>query len=336
MSRQQFLAELNQYLSFVGPEQRNDIIAYFTEKLEQAGPEHEAEALAEIGTPMSVAITLKRRLEAQEPLIPEHDTRPSPKLVKFDQENEAEKVETPQSEVYTEPVESMESRKSEQEEEEVEPELAAKEEPDAVSGKSIPEVAEPDPSEPEESTSEEESPPEPYVQKPEPQMEKRSGFGRVLSAIGITILSIIIIALFAGIAAYGVLICESAVEIIISGINAMGYLVHALMILSGGAIILAAGLLVTWFAIWAAISLISAMVRKYNKTPAAENSKLKSLWVVVLIILAVLVSLGIICGAVSFFMGGDISIIHNDSAFARISARLAPANILGFLSSLVS
>lgn len=331
MSRQQFLAELNQYLTFVGPEQRNDIIEYFTEKLEQVGPEHEAEALSEIGTPMSVAITLKRRLEAQESLIPEHYTRHSPKPLKFDPETETKKgeAEPSQAEAYPGTTEPMVPQEPEQEEEEArEPELTAEVEPDTVSAESIPE-AEIDTPDPEESASKEKIP-------PEPQIERRSGFGRALAAIGITILSIVIIAFFTGIAAYGVLVCKSAMEIIISGVNAIGYLVNALMIISGGAIILAAGLLVTWFAVWAAISLICAMVRNYNKTPESEKSKLKSLWVIVLIILAVLVSLGIICGAVSFFMGGDISIIQNDSTFDRISAGLAPANILAFLNNLFS
>ena len=66
MNRQQFLAELNQYLTFFSPEERAKILSDYTGKFEAAGEASEAALLLEFGTPMIVAIELKRRKESGE------------------------------------------------------------------------------------------------------------------------------------------------------------------------------------------------------------------------------------------------------------------------------
>jgi len=64
MNRQQFLAELNQYLTFFSPQERAAIISEFTEKLDAVGEEGESALIAELGTPMKLAIDFKRHKEA--------------------------------------------------------------------------------------------------------------------------------------------------------------------------------------------------------------------------------------------------------------------------------
>ncbi len=66
MNRQQFLAELSQYLTFFSPEERANVIAAYNEKFDAAGQENEYSLIAELGTPMMTAIDLKRRMESGE------------------------------------------------------------------------------------------------------------------------------------------------------------------------------------------------------------------------------------------------------------------------------
>ena len=66
MNRQQFLAELNQYLTFFSPEEKAKIISAYNIRFDAVGPHCEATLLAELGTPMMTAIDLKRRVEAGE------------------------------------------------------------------------------------------------------------------------------------------------------------------------------------------------------------------------------------------------------------------------------
>lgn len=70
MSRQQFLVELSQYLTFVSPEDKEKILAGYSKMFEDAGEEGTAPLLAELGTPMKITIELKRRLEAGEDIVP--------------------------------------------------------------------------------------------------------------------------------------------------------------------------------------------------------------------------------------------------------------------------
>ena len=159
-------------------------------------------------------------------------------------------------------------------------------------------------------------------------------FGRVLGAIGIALVSVIIVAIFCCVAAGGGVLGESGVEIIISGIGTGGYLTDSLMIIAAGATSLSAGILIAWFAIWSAISLIASMIRSFNGSPKPEKSKLKTVWNIVLIIIAVCICAGIICGVVSIVMGGEISVLNDDPAYNRMLTRFDPVNIIGFIEEM--
>jgi len=66
MNRQQFLVELNQYLTFFSPQERAAVIAEFGEKFDAVGAEGESALIMELGSPMKIAIDLKRRKESGE------------------------------------------------------------------------------------------------------------------------------------------------------------------------------------------------------------------------------------------------------------------------------
>ena len=68
MNKQQFLSELNQYLTFITAEERALVMEEYHGKFDAAGAEGEAALILQLGTPMMIAIALKRRKEAGEPL----------------------------------------------------------------------------------------------------------------------------------------------------------------------------------------------------------------------------------------------------------------------------
>lgn len=55
MTRTEFLTALEQLLASLPYEERRDALAYYEDYLDAAGPEHEAQAIAELGTPEEVA-----------------------------------------------------------------------------------------------------------------------------------------------------------------------------------------------------------------------------------------------------------------------------------------
>lgn len=68
MNKLQFLSELSQYLTFISPEEHALVMDEYNAKFDNAGPEGEAALLVELGTPMMIAISLKRKKEAGMPL----------------------------------------------------------------------------------------------------------------------------------------------------------------------------------------------------------------------------------------------------------------------------
>lgn len=66
MNRQQFLAELNQYLTFFSPEEKARIISAYNNKFDCAGTGGESMLLTLLGSPMKNAIELKRCIESGE------------------------------------------------------------------------------------------------------------------------------------------------------------------------------------------------------------------------------------------------------------------------------
>ncbi len=68
MNKLQFLSELSQYLTFISPEEHALVMDEYSSKFDNVGPEGEAALLVELGTPMMIAISLKRKKEAGMPL----------------------------------------------------------------------------------------------------------------------------------------------------------------------------------------------------------------------------------------------------------------------------
>ena len=55
MTRTEFLAALEQLLASLPEDERKDALAYYEDYLDAAGPNNEAQAIAELGTPEEVA-----------------------------------------------------------------------------------------------------------------------------------------------------------------------------------------------------------------------------------------------------------------------------------------
>ena len=64
MTRTEFLSALEQLLASLPEDERKDALAYYEDYLDAAGPEHEAQAIAELGTPEEVA---RKILDEQAP-----------------------------------------------------------------------------------------------------------------------------------------------------------------------------------------------------------------------------------------------------------------------------
>jgi len=232
MNRQQFLAELSQYLTFFSPEEKTKIISAYNEKFDSAGPECEAAVLAELGTPMMTAIDLKRRVEAGE-------------KISFGEEVSCEETadETPSElSVETETEATLESENTEASDE------------------------------PSDHSETENEPPETL---PEAVAEKRKPRGAklVFALIGASLLSLVIAALFLTIASVGIGAFTAMSYLMIAGLNNLLYLTDALMLFGGGLVLFALGLIVVWFAIWSAVSLISKLFRGACKKGSAASEK---------------------------------------------------------------
>ena len=75
MTRHEFLAALEQCLSSLPAEERRDALRYYEDYLDAAGPENEARAIAELGTPEEVARTI---LDEQAPGMAAAPAQPAP------------------------------------------------------------------------------------------------------------------------------------------------------------------------------------------------------------------------------------------------------------------
>lgn len=64
MNKNQFLIELNQYLTFLSPAERTEIISGYTAKFDSVSEEGEAALILSLGTPTKIAIDLKRQKES--------------------------------------------------------------------------------------------------------------------------------------------------------------------------------------------------------------------------------------------------------------------------------
>ncbi|MGI5978136.1 MAG: HAAS signaling domain-containing protein [Oscillospiraceae bacterium] len=246
MNRPQFLAELNQYLTFFTPDERTAIMASYAQKFDDAGEEGEAALIAELRTPMRVAIDLKRRQEAGDDFSDIFGAA----------------GRAPDYSVETETPESLTDKDPAAEAGELRPETPE----DAASG-TADISADGDKTAQKEASAEDarEIPAKPAAQ-PVPPAAKLSA-GRVFGGV---LLSILIIAVAVCIAAVGALCLTAAGYFIMAGLKTILVLTDALFLFAGGLVLGGVGLLIVWFAIWAAICLI----RKLFCVP--ENGRVRS------------------------------------------------------------
>jgi uncharacterized membrane protein len=225
MNRQQFLAELNQYLTFFSPQERAAVIAEFGEKFDAAGAEGESALIMELGTPMRVAIDLKRRKESGDKV-----TFSSVNIeVSSDGFMERYSVETETYESMIAP----ESIEGVLEYEELETPIEAA----LVSGKKV------------------------------------SPVKHVFALIGSSVLSILIAAFFLTVAAAGVMLIVAMCYLLLAGLRSLLYVNDALLLFGGGLVLGGAGLLITWFGLWSAISLIVSLFRGTKKLSPNASKK---------------------------------------------------------------
>ena len=237
MNRQQFLAELNQYLTFFSSEERASIIAAYNYRFDTEGPENESALIAELGTPMMTAIDLKRRMEAGEKiaLACEPEAPEAEALSEYSVETEAE--------VSLDAIaEAQETAPAELESEEP-----------TVSDE---ETSEETPTEPVFEAQQDEEPVE-YFEKRKPSRKVSVG-----GIIGATLLSLVIIAVFLAVAAVGVALLVAMSYLLLTGLKNLLYITDALLLFGGGLVCAGLGLLIVWFAVSSAIGLISRLFRK--------------------------------------------------------------------------
>ena len=66
MTGKEFLEQLEKLLKDLPEHDREDALAYYKDYLEEAGPENEAAVIKELGSPETVAETIKRDTKANE------------------------------------------------------------------------------------------------------------------------------------------------------------------------------------------------------------------------------------------------------------------------------
>jgi uncharacterized membrane protein len=239
MNRQQFLAELNQYLTFFSPEERANVIAAYNQRFDTAGPDCEAALIAELDTPMRTAIDLKRRLEAGE-------------KISF-AENCAcgEKPEEDPLSAYNVETETEETLNADTAEAPTEAEATAE-----ASAEAVPEAT-----------------PETKAAPSDEGVKKPSGGKFIFALIGSALLSVVIAAFFLVIAAMGVGLLVAMSYLMIAGFQSFVYLTDALLLFGGGLVCLGLGLLIIWFALWAAIRLIVGLFQSASRVGLRDTGK---------------------------------------------------------------
>ena len=156
MNRQKYMAELAGLISFLTEEDRRTVMDYYERKFDAAGESGEAALMAELGTPMRLAININRL--GLEEMLKEPEPEPEVETVEAEEEVPAEEPESVEEAPVDEEAPAEETAAVEEE--------APLEEPEAEEAEEVPEehqetarliaavLAEPDP-EPEENAAEE-------------------------------------------------------------------------------------------------------------------------------------------------------------------------------------
>lgn len=233
MNRQQFLAELTQYLTFFSSEERANVIASYNQRFDDAGPDCEAALIAELDTPMRTAIDLKRRLEAGE------------KISFAESCACGEKPEEDPLSAYSVETETEETLNADAEEAAEAAETAAPAE----------------------------SAPEADAAPPDGGAEKPSGGKFIFALFGSALLSVVIAAFFLAIAGAGVGLLVAMSYLMMAGFQSFVYLTDALLLFGGGLVCFGLGLTIIWFALWSAIRLISGLFQRASRVGLNDMEK---------------------------------------------------------------
>ena len=345
MSRHQFLAELTQYLTFVSCGEREQIIAAFNEKFDQVGPEGEAALIMEMGTPMSIAIALKRKKEAGELVLREDAGEQAPCAEEETQaESCAEEVDGDIAAAIGEVVAQETAAHVSEEiilEEKAEIQLDAEQIPVSESAEtdetyvrfdedvSIPETEEVVFAEiPAISSagSAAQMPPS------EPAPKKKLSAG---GAIGASLLSIIIIALAAVFAAAGIYGITAMVNFVIAGLRTMSVLTDALLFIGIGFFLGTIGLLITWLSLQLAVSGIHNLFCGKAEEDSGFKLGMKKFRRICLISVITLFVLALVALVVAYVMGGDINALFDNSAFNHLIDWYSTNFVAEFIGSLL-
>lgn len=299
MSKQQFLVELSQYLTFVSPEDKEKILAYYAKMFEDAGEEGTPALLAELGTPMKLTIELKRRLEAGEDIVPKDEDEET------DEETQAETAEEKpveaavEDEAQTEVSESAEETQTEaveeaapESDETVIPEEESAQE--ALPEEAPVETVEEAPPEPEPPAAEE-APQEPIEDAAEtaelPPLDMTAveitydgdeapkgvhaapltGSKKVFAAIGSVLLSLVVCAFFVALGAVGMLLIITMGDLLITGFGLFYRLADALLAIGLGLVTGAVGIVIVWFCVWAGVTLTEKLTRWMHEGEKEEE-----------------------------------------------------------------
>ncbi|MDR0952434.1 MAG: hypothetical protein LBM18_05865 [Oscillospiraceae bacterium] len=326
MSRQQFLAELTQYLSFVTAAERTVIIAAFEEKLDDAGPEGETALMMELGTPMSIAIALKRRKEAGELIIPGEEASAGA----------AESLDTAKTPVSR-------SITDTQGDAEFEFEIST----DSSDAPAIDEftlagdLSEPASSDAEVETEEEDSSPEiiPGISGGATtvafeEKEERKNL-TVLGAIGAALLSILIVAVFLVPVGGGVYLLAVMAQFLLAALSTLTTLPAALWLFALGLVSGALGLLIVWFFIWAACALIRRLFAGKAPKHSLFRVGLKKVWKIIWLFFTIFMVLGLGCAIAGYALGVRPDALFDNSVAAEALAWLTDNPIIDFVNGLI-
>lgn len=246
MNKPQFLAELNQYLTFFTPDERTAIMASYSQRFDEAGEAGEAALLAELRTPMRVAIDLKRRQEAGDDFSDLFGaTAEAPDYSVETETEQSLAQETLPPEASQEPGDDAPAESVDGEAEADEAPAPTDAEEAAAMETSVPET----PAEPEA------APPLSPAPAPFSAPAKLSA-GRIIGGV---LLTIVTAAVAICLAVAGALSLTAAGYFIMAGFRSLLTLTDALFLFAGGLVLGGLGLLVVWFALWAAISIVKKL-----------------------------------------------------------------------------
>lgn len=356
MKRKQFFAELNQYLSFLSPEDTAEILDIYNKMFDDAGEEGEEALMISLGTPMMITINLKRRLESGKPLMPGMKYK---KEIENDVDKPITNSDTP-SVVKTTPASNFEGKAEETVKPTQDKPLVDDKHPEETGSKDKETEVNSQPNVIPESNNDTEKPPESetedikfpkddeeYTENTDPISDVEALFGKNAEQydqprvqddvrekstgkiIALSFISIVVAAVFlitasvGGIMIFALQQCIVAVSTgTISNIN------DILMLLGGGIVIGGVGLFLVWISIWAAIHIIAKMFANALGRDYEDGVVLRKIWSIVAIISIALVVLGIIACAISLLSDGNVDRLRLNESADFVFRRFSTDNLI--------